>query len=106
MVAGDGLLHIPSGDFPHGAVRVGVRPENLSIDNQVSGSGQTPATVVSVEPLGGFTVVTLSMPGNQDAVLRATLRGQPSIKLDTDVVLGCQPANLIFFDGSDRAIAA
>jgi hypothetical protein len=48
--------------------------------------------VADVEPLGGFTVVTLEAG---EAPLRALLRGQPDIRVDARVALGLDPTRRI-----------
>ena len=91
-----GAIALPAAAVPAGAATVGVRPENLMI---TSGSG---ATVFEVEPLGGFTVVTLTA-GQQR--LRALLRGQPRIEPDSRVGLAVDPAAAHYFAADGRALA-
>jgi multiple sugar transport system ATP-binding protein len=57
--------------------------------------------VADVEPLGGFTVVTLEAG---EAALRALLRGQPDIRVDARVALSLDPNEAHFFDESGDAL--
>jgi multiple sugar transport system ATP-binding protein len=68
----------------------------------VAGKSGIPARVFEVEPLGGYTVVTLSA-GEQK--LRALMRGQPQIAVDTDVALSCDPRRIHFFKLDGQALA-
>jgi multiple sugar transport system ATP-binding protein len=61
-----------------------------------------PAKVFEVEPLGGFTVVTISA-GEQK--LRALMRGQPRIEVDSAVALSCDPRRMHFFRPDGQALA-
>lgn len=92
----DGAISLPLGMVPAGTVRVGVRPENLAL---VKGSD---ATVFEVEPLGGFTVVTLTAGPQR---LRALLRGQPQVRADSRVGLSVNPAAAHFFAEDGRSLA-
>ena len=60
-----------------------------------------PARVYEVEPLGGFTVVTLSAGPEK---LRVLMRGQPRIDVDTDVALSCDPKKMLFFKPDGQAL--
>ena len=65
--------------------------------------GQGPAaTVWEVEPLGGFTVVTLEAGGEK---LRALMRGQPDIRTDAKVTLSVDPARAHYFGAGGQALA-
>ena len=102
----DGGFEVASGairfDAPEGMVGVaelGLRPEDLRV-SAFAGVGQ-PATVSEVEPLGGYTVVTLKS-GTQP--LRALLRGQPDMRVGAQVALGCDPARVIYFGENGQAL--
>ena len=79
---------------------LGIRPEDLRVTDWTGGDG-VPARVTEVEPLGGYTVVTLAA-GPQP--LRALLRGQPDIKVGAQVALACDPGRVIYFSGDGKAL--
>ncbi|WP_308917012.1 ABC transporter ATP-binding protein [Jannaschia sp. LMIT008] len=89
----DGLIAVP--DAPEGAASIGIRPENLRL---TEGDG---ARITDVEPLGGFTVVTLSAPDGPD--LRALLRGQPDLSPGARVGVEDGTARM-FFDRDGRRL--
>ncbi|MCC5972796.1 MAG: ABC transporter ATP-binding protein [Rubellimicrobium sp.] len=85
-----GLLPGARGD----AVQVGVRPEDVTV---TPGEG---AVVTGVEPLGGYTVLTIEAEGQ---TLRAMLRGQPAYAPGQNVAIGADPGRMHFFGpGGDR----
>ncbi|MCR9138617.1 MAG: ABC transporter ATP-binding protein [Alphaproteobacteria bacterium] len=86
--------------FPGNASSVGIRPEDLQVHTR---SDQPNASVISVEPLGGFTTLTLEAQGVQ---LRATLRSQPDFTVGEKVALAHDTAQSHFFDKAGSAIAA
>lgn len=94
-----GTVTIAANAVPPGTASIGVRPENLRL--APAGQG-VDATVFEVEPLGGFTVVTLAAGGQR---LRALLRGQPQIVADSKVGLTVDPATAHFFGPDGRALA-
>ena len=77
----------------------GLRPEDLRVQ-PFAGKG-SPATVAEVEPLGGYTVVTL-IAG--DVSLRAMVRGQPDLRVGVQVTLSCDPAKVIYFGASGTTL--
>ena len=79
-------------DADEGTIEIGVRPEDLKVAEPEA--GEAGATVVEVEPLGGYTVVTLDAGATR---LRALMRGQPDIRPQSRVALRCDPARLHFF---------
>ncbi len=79
---------------------LGLRPEDLQVSSWQGGTG-VPATVAAVEPLGGYTVVTLSA-GPQP--LRAMMRGQPDIAIGALVSLSCDPTRVIYFGESGKTL--
>jgi multiple sugar transport system ATP-binding protein len=94
--AAHGALRL-TGAAPQGATDLGIRPEDLHVTPWAgvgAGAEGRPATVYEVEPLGGYTVVTLEAGGSR---LRALLRGQPDIRVDAQVALTCDPARVQFF---------
>lgn len=70
------------------AAQVGLRPEDLTV---TPGEG---ATVTGVEPLGGYTVLTIELRGHS---LRAMLRGQPPFRPSQSVAIGAEPGRMHFF---------
>jgi multiple sugar transport system ATP-binding protein len=102
LEAAEGAIRIPAAKTPIGTVEIGVRPENLKVEPWPgSGTGQ-PARVFEVEPLGGYTVVTLDAGRSR---LRALMRGQPDIRPQTVVALSCDPERVHYFGQSGRALA-
>ncbi len=87
----------------HGAAWLGIRPEDLGIDDKFAGAVSVPAAIYEVEPLGAITIVDVKV-GEQ--ILKAQLPGQPNFSEG-------QPVNLCFdldkchlFDsGSERRLA-
>ncbi len=84
------------GAGPAGAASLGVRPENLRVTR---GPG---ARIAEVEPLGGFTTLTLDLEGTQ---MRAMLRGQPQFTAGENVTLRVDEGRAHFFDGAGQALA-
>jgi multiple sugar transport system ATP-binding protein len=102
--AAEGAIRIADAKAPAEAVEIGLRPEDVKvkpwIDSEMADGGKgRPARVFEVEPLGGYTVVTLAAG---QARLRALLRGQPDIKPDAMVAISCEPARVHYF-GQDGA---
>lgn len=79
-----------------GATQLGVRPEDLMV---TPGSG---GQIISVEPLGGATVLTLQAQGQ---TLRAMLRGQPAFTPGQTVALSADAARLHHFGPDGQRIA-
>jgi multiple sugar transport system ATP-binding protein len=78
---------------------VGLRPEDLRV-TAWDGRG-APVQVADVEPLGGYTVVSLTSGG---AALRALMRGQPQVRVGAQVSLACDPNRLTYFDAAGAAM--
>ena len=122
----DGALRLPAREVPAGAVRVGVRPESASMrawDPAANGGSSGPASgppsgtprrVSGVEPLGGFTIVSLAAledrPGEVSTArgdeLRLLLRGQPDVTLDQRVSVSMESRDALYFDADGRALPA
>ena len=96
--AASGALRIQSQTVA-GAAELGLRPEDLRVQ-PFAGKG-SPATVAEVEPLGGYTVVTLTAG---DVSLRAMVRGQPDLRVGVQVTLSCDPAKVIYFGASGTTL--
>lgn len=102
LEAGDGTISLPLDAVPADAVQVGVRPEDLKIGPWSTALPGRPATVYEVEPLGGYTVVTVDTGAEK---LKALMRGQPDIRLDSAVALSCNPARAHFFNQAGEAVS-
>jgi multiple sugar transport system ATP-binding protein len=98
--AAEGAIRVPAEKAPAGAVEIGVRPEDLRIEPWSGAVGQA-ATVFEVEPLGGYTVVTVDAG---PARVRALMRGQPDIQPETMVGLACDQARVHCFSKSGSAL--
>ncbi|MBW3095988.1 ABC transporter ATP-binding protein [Pseudohoeflea coraliihabitans] len=104
-LAGEGLIQLDAREVPANAVQVGLRPENLAIRPDGGAGDVATARISSVEPLGGFTVVTVApQQSKSQTVYRALLRGQHQMEVGTEVTLGYQPDQLISFDQNGLAI--
>jgi multiple sugar transport system ATP-binding protein len=101
VTAGAGTIQLSSEVVPNGASGVGIRPEDLRAEPWTDGRAGVPARVYEVEPLGGFTVVTISAG---DEKLRALMRGQPKIAVDSAVALSCDPKKMHFFMPDGQAL--
>ncbi len=100
--AGAGTIDLGSQAVPDGAAGIGIRPEDLKAEPWTSDRRSKPAKVFEVEPLGGFTVVTISAG---DEKLRVLMRGQPGIDVDSQVALSCDPRRIHFFKPDGQALA-
>jgi multiple sugar transport system ATP-binding protein len=87
----------------HGAAWLGVRPEDLSIGDELAGAVSVPAAIYEVEPLGAITIVDVKV-GEQ--ILKAQLPGQPKFTEGEPVHLCFDLAKCHLFDGgSERRLA-
>ncbi|TIL86464.1 MAG: ABC transporter ATP-binding protein [Mesorhizobium sp.] len=106
--AAEGTIRIADKAAPADAVEIGLRPEDTKVrpwldrDGTSDGRAGRPARVFEVEPLGGYTVVTLAAG---QARLRALLRGQPDIRPDAIVAISCEPGRVHYFGQSGGALA-
>jgi multiple sugar transport system ATP-binding protein len=100
--AAAGTINLAGQAVPEGAAGIGIRPEDLKAEPWTSDRPGKPAKVFEVEPLGGFTVVTLSAGEEK---LRALMRGQPRIEVDSEVALACDPKRIHFFKPDGQALA-
>lgn len=104
--AAEGAIRIANANAPAEAIEIGLRPEDIKVrpwsENETAegGSGR-PARVFEVEPLGGYTVVTLAAG---QARLRALLRGQPDVRPDAMVAISCEPARVHYFGQDGGAL--
>lgn len=79
------------------AARAGVRPESVEVNRDTAGE----ARVQTVEPMGGTTIVTLSV---RDMQIKAMLRGQPRFEVGEPVRLAAAQGRLHFFDEAGIAL--
>lgn len=104
--AAEGTVRIADKAAPADAVEIGLRPEDIKVRSwsggMPEGGAGRPARVFEVEPLGGYTVVTLAAG---QARLRALLRGQPDIRPDAMVAISCEPGRVHYFGQSGGALA-
>jgi multiple sugar transport system ATP-binding protein len=98
--AGAGTISLSA--VPDGAAGIGIRPEDLKAEPWTNERAGAPAKVFEVEPLGGYTVVTLSAGEEK---LRVLMRGQPRIEVDSQVALSCDPKRIHFFRPDGQAFA-
>jgi multiple sugar transport system ATP-binding protein len=100
--AAEGAIRVANPAAPVGISEIGVRPEDIKVRPWSEGGGGRPAKVFEVEPLGGYTVVTLDAGRSR---LRALMRGQPDIRPDALVALSCDPGRIHYFGKSGGALA-
>ncbi|TPJ33053.1 ABC transporter ATP-binding protein [Mesorhizobium sp. B2-8-3] len=101
--AAEGTIRIADARAPAEAIEIGLRPEDIKV-RPWTGNGTAegrPARVFEVEPLGGYTVVTLAAG---QARLRALLRGQPDIRPDAMVAISCEPGRVHYFGQDGGAL--
>ena len=101
MAAG-GAIRLPAAALPDAATEIGIRPEDLRLRPFVD-DGRLPASIFEVEPLGGFTVVTLEAGGQK---LRALLRGQASFGVDDKMLIEVEPRSVLGFSPDGRTVSA
>lgn len=99
--AAEGAIRLPAGSTPAEAIEIGVRPEDIRVTPWSDGAAAKPAKVFEVEPLGGYTVVTLDAGSSR---LRVLMRGQPDIRPEAQVALSCDPAKIHYFGQSGGAL--
>jgi multiple sugar transport system ATP-binding protein len=100
--AAEGAIRLPAAAAPREVAELGVRPEDVKVRPWAEGAAGRPATVFEVEPLGGYTVVTLDAGASR---LRALLRGQPELRPEMRVAIACDPAAIHFFGLGGVALA-
>jgi multiple sugar transport system ATP-binding protein len=86
-----------------GNVRLGVRPEDLQISMADPGTdGWAQGSIFAVEPIGGDTLVEVSLGGSRVVVkTRADFRG----RMDEPCWLSFNPAKLHLFDKGKQGVA-
>lgn len=93
-----GAIKLPGQIDGAGVSEIGVRPEDVKVAHWTNGAG-VPAKVYEVEPLGGYTVVTVDAGPSR---VRALMRGNPDVRPEALVALNCEAARVHRFarDGS------
>jgi multiple sugar transport system ATP-binding protein len=81
---------------------VGLRPEDIRVLPWDQGGEGRPAKVYEVEPLGGYTVITLDAGASR---VRAMVRGQPDIRPDTLLALSCEASRVHRFARNGSAMS-
>jgi multiple sugar transport system ATP-binding protein len=99
--AAGGTIRFVDETAPAEAKEIGLRPEDIKVHPWSGTSTGRPARVFEVEPLGGYTVITLDAG---ESKLRALMRGQPDIKPDAMVALSCEPSRVHYFASGGGAI--
>ena len=85
--------------IPEGEVMLGVRPEDIAV-SAVGAGASSPYGVYEVEPLGAYSIVDIAIG---DFILKAQVRGQPSLNHGQSVMVRIDPAHCIFFDAATGA---
>ncbi|WP_187970044.1 ABC transporter ATP-binding protein [Aquibium microcysteis] len=98
ILIADGAIAAPGLEGDAATAEVGLRPEDIRVAPWTEAAGP-PSRVYEVEPLGGYTVVTVDAGG---ARVRALLRGQPDIRPEALVSLTCEAGRVHRF-GRDGA---
>ena len=100
--AADGAIRISDVSAPPDAVEIGVRPEDVKVRPWSDNAVGRPAQVYEVEPLGGYTVVTVDAGATR---LRALVRGQSAIRPEASVAISCEASRVHYFNAAGDAIA-
>lgn len=96
----EGALPLDGLSVPAGAYQIGIRPEDLTVKPSAS-AARDQVRVFEVEPLGGFTVVTLQAG---ETSLRAMVRGQPKIEPNSEVSLSVASGQACIFAKDGQAL--
>lgn len=98
----EGTIAVPGLAGDAATSEVGLRPEDIKVAIWNEGAGAQPSKVYEVEPLGGYTVVTVDAGSTR---VRALVRGQPDIRPDAMVALSCDAARVHRFGRDGTAVA-
>lgn len=101
LVAADGAIVLPVEGGRTEITEIGLRPEDVKVRPWSDKAQGRPAKVFEVEPLGGYTVVTLDAGETR---LRALMRGQPEIKPEELVALSCESDRVHLFGEGGGAL--
>ena len=99
----DGALKVAKRSVPEGTELIGLRPEDVRLANWTAKRSGEPCRVKEIEPLGGFTIVTLDTPGGEKPV-RILQRGKPTVSLGAEVGVDYDRASLMEFDAQGQRI--
>lgn len=94
--ADDLPLQLPFDSLPEGPAALAIRPEDLEILDPAAAPNLVAAEIYEVEPLGGHTVVDVSVG---EVILRAHLPGQPDYRPGEAVGLRIDRNHCHLFDG-------
>jgi multiple sugar transport system ATP-binding protein len=97
----DGTISIPGCEAAGELSEIGLRPEDIKVSPWSASRPGHPAKVFEVEPLGGYTVVTVDAGQTR---VRALMRGQPDIRPDMMVALACDEARVHYFSTGGGAL--
>ncbi len=89
---------LPLRELPAGTVRLGVRPEDV-----VVGATGIETTIKFVEHLGAETIVVMDAGGVE---IRALVSGERRLEPGTAARVAVDPRAVLFFDSTDRRLAA
>jgi multiple sugar transport system ATP-binding protein len=98
----DGAIAVPGLSGGAETAEVGLRPEDIKVAAWSGGGADAPSKVYEVEPLGGYTVVTIDAGPSR---VRALVRGQPDIRVEAMVALSCDAARVHRFSRNGAALA-
>jgi multiple sugar transport system ATP-binding protein len=101
MVIADGAISIAASRAAAEISEIGVRPEDIKVSPWSASGPGNPVKVFEVEPLGGYTVVTLDAGRTR---IRALMRGQPDIRPEAVVALACDTSRIHFFSKTGGAL--
>jgi multiple sugar transport system ATP-binding protein len=90
-------LELAFANVKDGTAMAAIRPEDLAIDPDRDHDATLDAAIYEVEPLGGHTIVDLSVG---DTILRAHLPGQPDFTLGQAVRVGIDRRRCHLFDAA------
>lgn len=99
----DGALKVNKRLMPGATELIGLRPEDVRLTNWTARRVGEPCRVTEVEPLGGFTIVTLGTPKGEKPV-RLLVRGKPTVSLGSEVGVDYDPSSLMEFDANGNRV--
>lgn len=100
----DGALTLKVDNISSDVAKLGLRPEDMKIVQANAAGSKASCVVEDVEPLGGFTIVTLS-PRDAAHSYRVLSRGKPTVSAGADVAIDYDPGALIGFDQQGNRVA-
>lgn len=100
----DGALRLKVDKISTDVAKLGLRPEDTKIVHGEAAGTKSTCVVEDVEPLGGFTIVTLRPPDAAHSY-RVLSRGKPAVSAGADVAIDYDPGALIGFDQQGNRVA-